>query len=127
MLIYLLSELLCLFSELCYVTPYLLYMFPVVLFIFSGGWIKVIVLLYCVTLAYDMIKLLVVRLAWYLYSALPSSPYFGNHLSETINNYTLYLFSLESESMGDTRGDSFTSSCTFPFSSRLVTIALENF
>ena len=89
MLIYLLLELLCLFSELCYITPYLLCMFPVVLFIISGGWIKVIIFMYCVTVAYDMIKLLVVRLIWYLYSALLSSLYFGNHPLETINNYAL--------------------------------------
>ena len=121
MLIYLLSELLRLFSELCYVTPYLLYMFFLVLFITPGVWIKVIILMYCVTLAYDRIKLLVVRLIWYLYSALPSSPYFGNHLSKTINNYTLYLFSSESQSMGE------TPSSTFPFSSSLVTVVFENF
>lgn len=35
---------------------------------------------FCVTLAYDMTKLLIVRLIWYLYSALLSSAYFGNHL-----------------------------------------------
>lgn len=88
LLIYLLSENLCLFSGLCYVRPYLLYVFPVVLFIIPGVWIKVILLLYCVTPAYDIIKLVVVRLIWYLYSALLSSLYFGNHLSETINRYT---------------------------------------
>ncbi|KAK4807168.1 hypothetical protein QYF61_024288 [Mycteria americana] len=50
------------FYRLCYVTPYLHYMLPVVLFITSGSWVKFIVLLHCVTLAYDMIKWLVVRL-----------------------------------------------------------------
>lgn len=105
MLIYLLSEELCLFSGLCYVRPYLLYVFPVVLFIIPGGWIKVIILLYCVTLAYDIIKLVVVRLIWYLHSALLSSLYFGNHLSETINDYTLHLFSSETWSVGETRGN----------------------
>ena len=74
-----------------------------------------------------MIKLLVVRLTWYLYSALLSSPYFRTHLSETISNYTLYVFSSENQSMEKTRGDTFPCSFTFPFSSRLVTIAPENF
>lgn len=50
------------FSELCCVSYYLLYVFPVVLFIIFRGWIKIITLLYCVTLDYDMIKLLVMRL-----------------------------------------------------------------
>lgn len=87
MLIYLLSKL-CLFLELCYVTSYLLYLSPVMLFITSRRWVKFIVLLYFVILVYDMIKLLVMRLIWYLYPALPSCPYLGSHLSETINNYT---------------------------------------
>jgi len=104
MLIYLLSELSCLFSELCYLTPCLLYMFPVVLFIISGGWIKVIIFLYCVTLSYDVIKSLLVKPIWYLYSALPSPPYFGSHLLETTNNYALYLFSLEIHLVGRQRG-----------------------
>ena len=121
MLINFLSSLLHLFSELCYVTPYLLYMFSVVLFIASGSWVKVIILLYFVTLDYDMTKWLVMRLIWYLSSALPSSPYFRSHLSENINNYTLYLLSSENQFIGHTR------SFTFPFFSRLVTIALENF
>lgn len=81
---YFLSEVLHLFSGLCYVTLYLLCMFPVVLFITSGAWIKGIILLYFVTLAYDRIKLLAMKLIWYLYSALPSSQYFGSHL-RTIN------------------------------------------
>jgi len=105
MLIYLLSELLCLFSELCCVAPYLLYMFPAVLFIVSGGWINFIILLYCATLSYDTIKIPVVRLIWYLYSALPSSPYFRSHLSESIN-ITLSTFSpWRSQSMDETMGD----------------------
>ena len=121
MLIYLPSELLCLFSGLRYPTPHLLYMFPVVLFITSGGWVKVIGLLYFVALAYAMIELLIMKLIWYLYSALPLSLCFGSCLSENISNYTFYLFSLESQSMGE------TPSSTFPLSSRLITIAFENF
>lgn len=68
------------FSELCYATSNVLYMFPAVLFITSGDWVKVSILLYFVTLSYDMIEFLVVHLSWYLYSALPSFPHFGSHL-----------------------------------------------
>lgn len=53
------NSFLCLFSDCCYITPCLLHMFPVVLFITSGGCIKVIILTYCVTLVYDMVKFLV--------------------------------------------------------------------
>lgn len=49
--------LLCLLSELCCMGPYLLYVFPVVLFIILGGCFKAIILLYCVSLASDMIKI----------------------------------------------------------------------
>lgn len=68
-------------------------MFPLVLFGISGGWIKVIIFVYCVTLAHDMIKLLVVTLIWCLYSALPSALQFRKYLLETINSFFLYLFS----------------------------------
>ena len=84
-------------------------------------WIKVFALLYYVTLVYGTIKLLAVGLIWYLYAALPLSLYFESYLVETINNYTLYLFSSESQSMGE------TPSSTFPFSSSLVTVVFENF
>lgn len=33
---------------------YLPYVFPVVMFIISGGWFKIIILLDCITLVYDM-------------------------------------------------------------------------
>lgn len=56
---------------------------PVVLSIISVGWIKVITSLYCANLCYYMIKVQIVRLTWCTYSTLPSSPYMGNHLSET--------------------------------------------
>ena len=121
MLMYLLSKLVHLFLKVRYVIPYLQYLLPVVLFITRGNWARVIMLLYFVTLAYDTIELLVVELIWYLYSALPSPPYFGSRLSETINNYTLYLFSSESQATGETYFFS------FPFSSRQITVALENF
>lgn len=45
-------------------------------------------LLYSVTLAHDMTKLLVMSLIWYMYLELLSFPYFWGHFSETINNYT---------------------------------------
>lgn len=47
-----------------------------------------------------MIKLLVVTLIGYLYSVFPSTLYFRSHLLGTINNYTFYLSSSESWSMG---------------------------
>ena len=121
MLIYLLSKLVRLFLKLRYTIPYLQYILPVVLFITHVNWAKVITLLYFVTLAYDMIELLVVKLIWYLYSALLSPLYFGSHLSETINNYSFYLFSSESQAMGE------IPPFIFPFSSRQITKALENF
>ena len=121
MLMYLLSKLVRLFLKVRYGIPYLQYMLPVVLFITRGNWARVIMLFYFVTLACDTRELLVVKLIWYLYSALPSSPYFGIHLSETINNYTLYLFSSESQATGETHFFS------FPFSCRQITVAPENF
>lgn len=79
-----------------------------------------------------MIKAPVVSLIRYLYSALSSSLYFGNSLLGAITNYTLYLSSSESQAVGKTREDTFPCSFTFPrfiilLSSRLITIALENF
>lgn len=82
MLIYVFSEELCWCSGLHCITPYWLYVFSLVLLITSGGWVKVTTLLYCVTLVYDMIKLLVVTLIWCLSSAFPSPLYFGNQLLE---------------------------------------------
>ena len=72
--IFVISTLLCLLSELSYITHYLLYVFSIVLLIISGGWHRVIILLYFVTLVYDMIKLAAMRLIWNLYSALLSAP-----------------------------------------------------
>ena len=122
MLIYWLLELWRSFVDLCYVSPHLPYIVPVLLLItHKVKWIKVFALLYYVTLVYGTIKLLAVGLIWYLYAALPLSLYFESYLVETINNYTLYLFSSESQSMGE------TPSSTFPFSSSLVTVVFENF
>ena len=71
---------------------YIVYQYFCAAFITSRRWIKVITLLYCVTLAYGMIKLLVVRSIWYLYLALPSPLYFGSHISEILI-ITLFAFS----------------------------------
>lgn len=84
------------------------------------GWAKVIILLYFVILVYDMIEFLVVKLSWYVYSALLSPLYFGSNLLETVNNYTFYLFSLESQPMEKTSFHIFT------FSSRPITVTFEN-
>lgn len=51
--VYLLSELSCLFSVVCFGTPLLLHIFPAVLFVPSGGWVQGIVVISCVTLARD--------------------------------------------------------------------------
>lgn len=101
-------------------------MFPVVLFGISRGWIKVIIFLYCLTLAHGMIKLLVVTPIWYLYSALPSALQFRKYLLETINS-SLFTFSPQKQSMGESREDTSFHSFTFPFSSKLLTMAFENF
>lgn len=42
---------------------------------------------------YDTTELLVVKVIYYLYSALLSSLYFVSGLLETINDYTFYLSS----------------------------------
>lgn len=106
-------------------------MLPVILFTISVGWIKVIILMYYVTLVHDMIKLLLRRLIWYFYLSLQSYLYFRNNLLETINNYTPYFVSLGSQTARDTKGMLSIISSPFsfilPLSSRLVTIALENF
>jgi len=47
--------LLSLVTWLWYVDPYLLYVFTAVLFITSGKRIRIVILLYCVVSAYDMI------------------------------------------------------------------------
>jgi len=67
--------LLCLVTWLWYANPYLQYMFTVVLFITSGKRIRIMILLYCVILIYNMIMSLGMRLGLYLYAALQSFPY----------------------------------------------------
>ncbi|XP_074878635.1 uncharacterized protein LOC142028689 [Buteo buteo] len=76
--------------------------------------------MYCITLAYGMIESSAVGLIWFLHSAL-SPLYCGSHLWETINNYTIYLSSLENQSMD---GVPFFPS---PFSFSPVTMVFENF
>lgn len=75
---YLLSQLVSLLVKLHYIILYL-YILPPVPFITHGSWAKVM-LLYSVTLPHNMTELQLVKLIWYLYSALPTSPYFGSHL-----------------------------------------------
>lgn len=70
---YFLSKLVSLFIKLHYIILYLY------IFITHGNWAKVM-LLYSITLAHNMTELLRVKLIWYLYSALPTFPYFGSHL-----------------------------------------------
>jgi len=48
----------------------LLYVFTVVLFIPSGKKIRIVTLLYCVTLTYNMVTTLGMSLGLYLYAAL---------------------------------------------------------
>ena len=86
--------------------------------------VKVIGLLYCVILIYVMIRLLVVRLIWYLFSTLTPSLYLVNHLLEKIDSYAL-PFLLSEAIYGQKKKGGITFS--FPFSFRLIGIALENF
>lgn len=72
---------------------YLQYVFPVVQFMVRGAWVKVIIVLYFIVLAYDM---MVVKLTWSVYSALPSSLHFGRPLTGTIDNCTFDFSFLES-------------------------------
>ena len=116
MLIALISSLLCLFSKLSFIAHYFLYVLPVALFIVSGPWFKIVMVLCGVTMAYEMMRFLVMTLTWYLYSALTSTLYFGNHISETISNYTYCLFSLGSQSVKGTGEDMFPYLFTLPFS-----------
>lgn len=93
-LLWLLSGLLWLFSKLFGVIPFLLYLLPVLLFISAEGCLEValgfLTLLYYTTLKCDKSTHCVHNLL--LHSVLLPSLYFGNHLLETISNYTSYLF-----------------------------------
>lgn len=66
-------------------------------------------------------KALALSLIRYLGPALLPSQYFGNHLVETINNYTFSLFSSESQFVEETKNG------TFPFmsSSQLLSTLLQ--
>lgn len=73
------------------------------------GFLSLYIIFTYVTLAMSLIL--------YLYSALLSFLYFGNYFMEIIIKYTFYLFSTGSQSVED----------TFPFSSRLFSMSLQNF
>ena len=109
------SSLLCLFSKLSSVARYFLYVLPVALFILSGPWFQIVMVLCGVTMAYEMMKFLVTTLTWYLYSALSSTLCFGNHISETISNYTCCLFSSGSQSVEGTGKRHFSLPVRSPF------------
>jgi len=99
--------------------PYLLYLFPVVLFIITGKRIRIMILLYCTMLTYDMITSLCMKLGLYLLAALRSFPYLGSYVLEFVNNQT--------QSVGKTGGDTFPHSFAPSLSFRLVLKAFENF
>ena len=60
---------------------------------FPGAGLRLSFFLYSVTLFGKLI--------WYLYLMLQSPSYFGNHILETINNFTLCFASLGSQAMGE--------------------------
>ena len=113
-----------------YLALYLQNMFPVLLFAISGSQINVVALLCCVILAYDMIKLLVRKLIWCLYSAFQPYLCFGNHILEPINDYTLLCPLWEPRCEGENTAlvpHHPLSLSHFIPSHRLVTIAFKNF
>jgi len=116
MLIALISTLLRLFSKLSIIAHYFPYVLSVMLFILSGPWFKIIMVLCVVAVAYETMKYLVMTLTWYLYSVMSSTLYSGNHISETISNYTYRLFSSWSQSVAGKGEDTFSYSFTLPFS-----------
>jgi len=71
---------------LCYVNPYFLYVFAAVLFVTSGKKIRMIILLYCTIVTYDMITSLCMKLGLYLHAALRSFPYLRSYVLEFVNN-----------------------------------------
>ena len=117
--------------ELYCVAPCLLFIFPTVLFVVSRSWIKVFILLYCVVLAYIMIKLAAERLMWCVNSVLQSSLGFGNHIANAISNYTLCFVSSGNLATEETKKDIFQQFLSLPFSftflsfPRLVTVLLR--
>jgi len=103
---------------LWFLNPYLLYLFPVVLFMVTGKRIRIMILLYCTILTYDMITSMCMKLGLYLHAALRSFPYLGSYVLEFVNNQT--------QSVGKTGGDTFPHSFAFPLSFRLVLMAFKN-
>jgi len=75
MLIALISTLLRLFSKLSIIARYFPYVLSVMLFILSGPWFQTIMVLCVVSVAYEMMKYLVMTLTWYLYSVTSSTIY----------------------------------------------------
>jgi len=104
---------------LWFLNPYLLYLFTVVLFIITGKRIRIMILLYCTILTYDMITSLCMKLGLYLHAALWSFPYLGSYVLEFVNNQT--------QSVGKTEEDTSPTLSPPPLSLRLVLTAFENF
>jgi len=86
--------------------PYLQYVFNAVLFIIAGKKIRMIILLYCMILTYDMITSMCMKLGLYLHTALRSFLYVGSYVLEFVNNQT--------QSVGKTGGDTFPHSFAPP-------------
>ena len=91
-------------SDLCH-APFLLYMLKT-----GFGFCSLLrsVALGGVLSGRCILKALALSLIWYLGSALMPLLYFGNHLMETINNYTFFLFSSERFSVEETQNGTFT-------------------
>jgi len=89
--------LLTLIRWLWYLNPYLQYVFTAVLLIIAGKRIRMMILLYCTILTYDMITSLCMKLGLYLHAALRSFPYLRSYVLEFANNGT--------QSVGKTGGD----------------------
>lgn len=67
-------------------------------------------------------KALALSLIWYLGLALLPSQYFGNHLVETINNYTFSFFSSESQFVEETKNGTFAFTSCRAVAFHLVTM-----
>jgi len=93
--------------------------FTAVLFNIAGKKIRIMILLYCIIMTYDVIPSLGMKIGLYLHAALQSLSYIRHYRSEFINNRT--------HSTGKTRGDAFTRSFNPLISFRLVVKAFENF
>jgi len=77
------------------------------------------IFLYCTISTYDMITSLCMKLGLYLRAALRSFPYLGSYVLHFVNNQT--------QSVGETEGDTFPHCFTPPLSFRLFLNAFENF